>query len=210
MNNQWNQVIYKCWAPFYDLFFNKGMFYRARKRVFQEILWKKGQKVLFVGIGTGADLEFIPYPDLEITAIDYSEEMLQKAEEKYGNSSIHFQQMDAQMLDFESGAFDMIVASLVLSVVPDPVKVMKEMVRVTKEEGEILIFDKFSSKNKRLSFGMKLIRPVIKILGTDIGLSFDKVYQHVHHHCRIQQDIDVMMKGMYRKITLQKIGCEET
>ncbi|WP_078410913.1 class I SAM-dependent methyltransferase [Priestia abyssalis] len=205
MNNQWNQAIYGCWAPFYDFFFNKGIFYRARKRVFQEVQWKKGQKVLFVGIGTGADLGFIPYADLEVTAIDYSEEMLQKAEEKYVNSSIHFRQMNAQMLDFESGSFDVIVASLVLSVVPDPVKVMKEMVRVAKDEGEILIFDKFAPANERLSFGKKLIRPVIKMLGTDIGLSFDRVYQNVNHHCRIQYNLDVMMKGMYRKIKLQKI-----
>lgn len=205
MNNQWNQAIYRCWAPFYDFFFNKGVFYRARKRVFQEVVWKKGQKVLFVGIGTGADLEFIPYADLEVTAIDYSEEMLRKAEEKYANRSIHFWQMDAQMLDFESESFDVIVASLVLSVVPDPAKVLKEMVRVAKADGEIIIFDKFAHANGRFSLGKKLIRPVIKVLGTDIGLSFERVYKNVNHHCRIQHDLDVMMKGMYRKITLQKI-----
>lgn len=181
------------------------MFYRARKRAFQGIFWKKGQRVLFVGVGTGADFEFIPHGDLEVTAIDYSEEMLQKAEEKYENSSIHFLQMDAQMLDFESESFDFVVASLVLSVVPDPAKVMKEMVRVTKAEGEILIFDKFTPKNEQLSIRKKLIRPFIKMLGTDIGLSFERVYKNVDNRCRIQQDIGVMMKGMYRKITLQKI-----
>ncbi|MDQ0242658.1 phosphatidylethanolamine/phosphatidyl-N-methylethanolamine N-methyltransferase [Bacillus fengqiuensis] len=205
MNNQWNRVIYKCWAPFYDFLFNKGMFYQARKRVFQGTFWKKGQRVLFVGVGTGADLEFIPHADLKVTAIDYSEEMLQKAEEKYENSSIHFLQMDAQMLDFESESFDFVVASLVLSVVPDPVKAMKEMVRVTKAEGKILIFDKFTPENEKLSMGKKLIRPVIQLLGTDIGLSFDRVYKNVDKYCRIQQDIGVMMKGMYRKIIVQKI-----
>ncbi len=76
---------------------------------------------------------------------------------------------------------------------------------MAKDEGEIFIFDKFVSENERFSLGKKLIRPVIKVLGTDIGLSFDRVYKNVNHHCRIQYDLDVMMKGMYRKITLQKI-----
>lgn len=82
---------------------------------------------------------------------------------------------------------------------------MKEMVRVTKAEGKILIFDKFTPENEKFSMGKKLIRPVIQLLGTDIGLSFDRVYKNVDKYCRIQQDIGVMMKGMYRKIIVQKI-----
>jgi phosphatidylethanolamine/phosphatidyl-N-methylethanolamine N-methyltransferase len=55
-----------------------------------------------------------------------------------------------------------------------------------------------------LSFGKKVIRPIIKLLGTDIGISFEKVYKIVKHECYLVEDIDVMMKGMYRKIILKK------
>lgn len=204
MNNLWNRLIYKCWAPFYDLFFNSGMFYRARKQVFQDILFEPEQRVLFVGVGTGIDLAFIPHEDLHITAIDYSEEMIQKAKAKYPNASIQFLQMDAQELEFEQNSFDLVVASLILSVVPDPNKTLEEIIRVTKHEGGILIFDKFKPENKSLSIGKKLIRPLVKILGTDIGLSFESVYKSVKNQCQIHEDLDVMMNGMYRKILIRK------
>jgi phosphatidylethanolamine/phosphatidyl-N-methylethanolamine N-methyltransferase len=206
MNNRWNQFIYRCWAPFYDVFLNHGTFYKARKQVFQDILFKPKQRVLFVGIGTGADLTFIPCDDLQVKAIDYSEEMLQKAQDKYKNSSIEFLQMDAQELGFESNSFDIVVASLLLSVVPNPNKSLKEMIRVTKDKGTILIFDKFEPTNNQLSFGKKMLRPLIKLLGTDIGLSFESVYKNVESQCEIQEDVDVMMKGLYRKIILRKKG----
>lgn len=56
MNNQWNKKIYKLWSPVYDLFFNKGPFLQARKKIFQDMTFTKNQKILFVGVGTGADL----------------------------------------------------------------------------------------------------------------------------------------------------------
>lgn len=206
MNNQWNQFIYRCWSPFYDVFFNNGIFHKARRQVFHDILFKPKQRVLFVGIGTGVDLAFIPYDELQVEAIDYSDKMLQKARDKYRNSSIKFLQMDAQILDFESNSFDIVVASLLLSVVPNPNKSLKEMIRVTKDKGTILIFDKFEPTNKRLSFGKRMFRPLIKLLGTDIGLSFESVYENVENPCEIQEDVDVMMKGLYRKIILRKKG----
>lgn len=206
MNNKWNQFIYKCWAPFYDVFFNNGIFYQARKHVFKGITLYPRQRILFVGIGTGVDLSFIPYKNLDVTAIDYSKEMLQKAKEKHNGTSIQFLHMDAQQLEFEAGTFDMVIGNLLLSVVPDPNKTLKEMVRVTNNNGTILIFDKFEPTNKQLSLGKKMLRPFIKILGTDIGLSFESVYKNVENQCKINEDIDVMIKGLYRKILLQKVG----
>lgn len=72
MKQNWNQVIYQLWAPIYDRFFNTGHFSSARKEIFQQIPFEDGQKVLFVGVGTGVDIEHINYKKLKITAIDYS------------------------------------------------------------------------------------------------------------------------------------------
>ncbi|WP_078548705.1 hypothetical protein [Litchfieldia alkalitelluris] len=52
MNNTWNKLIYKLWAPIYDYIFNRGPFLKARKQVFEDISFKSGDRVLFVGIGT--------------------------------------------------------------------------------------------------------------------------------------------------------------
>jgi phosphatidylethanolamine/phosphatidyl-N-methylethanolamine N-methyltransferase len=206
MNNKWNRIIYKCWAPFYDLFFNRGVFYSARKQIFHEFPFGDGENVLFVGVGTGADLAFCPLEKINVIAIDYSKEMLEKAKNKYQNENIKFIQMDAQSLTFPNNSFDVVVASLVISVVPSPEKVMSEIVRVTKKGGRIIIFDKFAPKHRELSFGKKVIRPIIKLLGTDIGISFEKVYKNVKHECYLVEDKDVMIKGMYRKIILKKLG----
>ncbi|MFD6442875.1 class I SAM-dependent methyltransferase, partial [Peribacillus sp. NPDC060186] len=108
MNNSWNKVIYKIWSPIYDKIFNSYLFLNARRKVFEEISFNSRDKVLFVGVGTGADIELIKHFDLEITAIDLSKDMLKKAREKYRNTSITFLEMDAQNMEFNNESFDYI------------------------------------------------------------------------------------------------------
>ena len=200
MNNTWNQIIYKIWSPFYDQFFNKGMFLKARKEVFKDIDFKQGQKILFVGCGTGIDIEYIPLHNLDITAIDFSNDMLDKAKHRFHDTNITFLQMDAQNLTFPNETFDIVIASLLLSVVPDPNKCMEEIIRVAKAQGKIVIFDKFAPENQELSLIKKIVRPLISILGTDIGLRFGKLVKPFAKELSIQLDSPIMLNGMYRKI----------
>lgn len=204
MDNRWNEIIYKIWSPMYDKFFNSGRFLEARKQIFQGDTFIKNQKVLFVGVGTGADLELINHRELNITAIDYSNEMLERAKVKFKDSSIQFLKMDAQNMSFNDNQFDVVVGSLVLSVVPNADKCTKEMIRVLKPNGKIIIFDKFSPKGKKLSPLKKVIRPIIKLLGTDIGVSFERLYENNQETIFVQEDIPIMFNGMYRKIVVNK------
>ncbi|WP_374723475.1 class I SAM-dependent methyltransferase [Calidifontibacillus erzurumensis] len=204
MNNTWNKVIYKIWSPIYDKIFNSGIFLKARKKIFQEIPFQSGQNVLFVGVGTGADLELINTSEINITAIDLSPAMLNQVRKKFSHSSIQFLQMDAQNMEFNNDTFDYVVASLILSVLPDADKCLKEMTRVLKAGGKIIIFDKFVPKNQQLSLSKKLLRPIIKVLGTDIGLNFEDLYRRNNTYLTIIEDENVMMNGMYRKIILSK------
>jgi phosphatidylethanolamine/phosphatidyl-N-methylethanolamine N-methyltransferase len=204
MNNRWNERIYKLWSPIYDHFFNTGPFLRARKQVFQDVNFDKNLRILFVGVGTGADLELLNYRELNITAIDYSDEMLDKAREKFKASPIEFIKMDAQNLDLSDQQFDLVVASLVLSVVPDPNQCLKEMIRVLKKGGEMIIFDKFTPKGKDLTPLKKVIRPIIRLLGTDIGLNFESLYENHKGTIFVKEDIPLIFDGMYRKILVTK------
>lgn len=204
MNNQWNRLVYKGWAPVYDHFFNKGPFAKARKNVFQSLSFQKGQKVLLVGVGTGADLDYIPVEDLDITAIDYSPEMLERARQRFSHTAITYKVMDAQQLELASDSFDYVIASLIVSVVPDSEKAFAEMQRVVKPGGQIVIFDKFAKRGERLSLGKKLIRPVVGLLGTDIGVSFEKLYEGKNDRLELLEDKDVIFRGMYRRILLKK------
>ncbi|QOV12320.1 class I SAM-dependent methyltransferase [Viridibacillus arvi] len=206
MNNSWNKFIYKIGSPIYDKFFNSGNFLNARKQIFQSIPFDSKQKILFVGVGTGADLELISYSDLDITAIDYSPDMLGKAKTKFKGSRMKFLEMDAQNMIFEDETFDYVVASLILSVVPDANKCFQEISRVLKHEGKVIIFDKFAPKNKKLSLPKLLLRPIISALGTDIGRSFEELIQKNNKHLKIEEDTPIMMNGMYRKIIIAKIN----
>jgi ubiquinone/menaquinone biosynthesis C-methylase UbiE len=204
LNNSWNKVIYKFWSPVYDKIFNSHLFLDARKRMFEELDFHDHAKVLFVGVGTGADLELIKNLDLEITAIDLSADMLKKAMEKFDDASINFLEMDAQHMEFANESFDYIVGSLVLSVVPDANECLREMIRVVKCEGKIILFDKFISKDERLSLPKKLLRPIIRFLGTDIGLRFEDLFSGHGDIMEIEEDRPIMLNGMYRKIIISK------
>lgn len=204
MKNTWNKIIYKLWSPIYDTFFNTGYFLAARKKVLQGVHFERNQKILFVGIGTGADLELINLDGLEITAIDYSPDMLNQARKKFKNSSIHFLEMDAQEMDFESNHFDWVTGSLILSVVPNAEICFQEMARVMKPGGKVLLFDKFLPREKKLLFFQKIIRPVIKLLGTDVGIKFEEVLENNKDGLFVIKDVPVMFNGIYRKIILSK------
>jgi phosphatidylethanolamine/phosphatidyl-N-methylethanolamine N-methyltransferase len=205
MNNRWNKLIYKMWAPFYDAIFNSPLFFNARKKVFENIPLQPGSHVLFVGVGTGVDLPFIRQKDIKITAIDISLDMLAQAKKKYsGDNPIEFLEMDAQQLVFPDETFDTVIANLIISVVPNAPLCMNEMIRVTKKQGHILIFDKFVPKDKSLSSGKKMIRPLISLMGTDIGRSFEDIVRLFEHQFYFQEDTPVLFDGMYRKILLQK------
>ncbi|MGG4095442.1 class I SAM-dependent methyltransferase [Paenibacillus lautus] len=206
MNNNWNKIIYKIWSPIYDKIFNSSIFLQARKQIFQETPFNNTQKILFVGVGTGADLELLNHYDLDITAIDFSPDMLRKARAKFKNSRIKFLEMDAQNMAFNDMSFDYVVGSLILSVVPDADKCFQEMGRVLKQEGRIVIFDKFTPSNNKLSLSKRLFRPLIKVLGTDIGLNFEALYLRNNKNLIIEEDKPVMLNGMYRKIVVRKIS----
>ena len=70
MNNSWNALIYKAWSPVYDKVFDSGPFLTARKTLFDnngQQYWQAGQDILFVGVGTGADLAHIDHETVNIT-----------------------------------------------------------------------------------------------------------------------------------------------
>lgn len=203
LNNTWNKFIYKLGSPFYDKFFNRGIFLKARKQVFHSIPFHRQQKILFVGVGTGADLELVNHSALDIIAIDFSADMLQRAKAKFKDSTIEFLQMDAQHLIFEDESLDYVIASLILSVVPDADKCLQEMTRVLKQEGEIIVFDKFVLKHQKLSIFKKLIRPIIKVLGTDIGRNLEGIVEKIPF-VTVEENTPIMLNGMYRKIILRK------
>lgn len=115
-----------------------------RERLIKNI---EGTKILEVGVGTGKNL--LLYPNkLQITGIDFSENMLAKSKAKIeGKENIRLIEMDAQKMSFADNTFDTIVTSCVFCSVPDPVEGLKEMRRVCKSDGKIIMLEHMRSQH---------------------------------------------------------------
>ena len=139
------KTAYRRWAPVYDHTFGKFAS-EGRKHAVELINQRKG-RVLEVGVGTGLSLPAYGR-HLEIVGIDLSPEMLEKARERVATEGLDhvtgLHEMDASALGFPDEAFDTTVAMYVMTVVPEPEKVMRELDRVTKVGGEVLLVNHFS------------------------------------------------------------------
>lgn len=111
-------------------------------RLRRQIIPKASGDVLEVAVGTGKNLRFYP-PDARITAIDYSPAMLDQARKKAARlgRAVDFQVMDAEQLAFPDEQFNTVVTTLSGCTFPHPEKVYREMARVCKQNGRILLIE---------------------------------------------------------------------
>jgi len=138
--NEGLRLAYTLWSVFYDavVWFLRG--YRRRSLALLDL--QRGDSILIVGCGTGADFEFLP-SDVEVTAVDLTPAMLRRAAAKVGNRRIRLLEMDAMDLRFPDDSFAKTVLHLIVAVVPDPVRALQEAERVTKPKGLLVVLDKF-------------------------------------------------------------------
>lgn len=160
------QSSYARWAPIYDRTF--GAVTNAGRRRVVNYINRRGGSVLEVGVGTGLSLPHYG-ADLRVTGIDFSTEMLAKAETRVAEMGLAnvagLRQMDARDLDFPDASFDTVAAMHVLSVVPEPQKVMAEIARVLKPGGEVVISNHFKSTQGVLASLEKISAPFANVLG---------------------------------------------
>jgi len=138
---------YRRWAPVYDYTF--GLIARAGRRHAVQVINQCQGSVLEVGVGTGLSLpEYKEH--LEVVGIDLSPEMLEKARERVATEGLEhvtgLHEMDAGDLKFPDAAFDTVVAMYVMTVVPEPEAVMRELARVTKPGGQVMLVNHFSQR----------------------------------------------------------------
>jgi ubiquinone/menaquinone biosynthesis C-methylase UbiE len=119
-------------------------------------------KVLEVGVGTGKNIEYYP-EGLNITAIDFSSKMLKRAKNKAEdlNKKVDLLNMDIQKMDFHDSTFDMVYATCVFCSVTDPIAGLKELRRVCKPNGKIIMIEHVRSEKKILGTIMDLLNPVV-------------------------------------------------
>jgi phosphatidylethanolamine/phosphatidyl-N-methylethanolamine N-methyltransferase len=138
---------YRRWAPVYDSTF--GLVATEGRRHAVQIINRTRGRVLEVGVGTGLSLPGYAR-HLEIVGIDLSPEMLMKARERVAaerlDNVVGLHEMDASDLAFPDASFDTVVAMYVMTVVPDPERVMRELARVCRPGGEVILVNHFSQE----------------------------------------------------------------
>lgn len=157
---------------------------RLRKRAVE---LAKGE-VLEVGVGTGSNLSYYP-PGCRVTGIDFSPGMLAKARKKVERAKVPVTllEMDAEHMDFPDHTFDTVIATCVFCSVPDPVQGLREVRRVCKQGGQIILLEHVRSENPFLGAVMDILNPVsLYLIGSNInrrtvqnvieaGIQIDKV-----------------------------------
>ncbi|MDA1343353.1 MAG: methyltransferase domain-containing protein [Proteobacteria bacterium] len=158
-------------APFFDLLEApmEGLFFKP----WRARLWANatGHHILEVGVGTGKNFAYYP-KDARITAIDFSPKMLKFAEQakNKNNIQVDLALMDVQSLLYADNSFDTVVAAFVFCSVPLPIRGLKELYRVCKPGGQVLLLEHVVSSKPLFARAMNTLNPiVVKLVGANIN-----------------------------------------
>jgi phosphatidylethanolamine/phosphatidyl-N-methylethanolamine N-methyltransferase len=166
VENHFVERVYAKLASVYDLIFGPTL-HPGRVVAIERMGIQPGDRILEVGIGTGINTSLYPH-HCHITGIDLSASMLEKARERVaraGLRNVRLLEMDAARLTFSDDTFDIVYAPYLISVVPDPVQVAREMRRVCRRGGKIVILNHFRSANPVLSRLERSISPLTVHIG---------------------------------------------
>jgi phosphatidylethanolamine/phosphatidyl-N-methylethanolamine N-methyltransferase len=158
--------VYEKQASWYDLWFGPTL-HHGRLVAIERMGIAPGDRLLEVGVGTGINARLYPR-NCQVPGIDLSSQMLEKARarvQRQGLRNIRLFEMDAAHLTFADDSFDIVYAPYVISVVPDPVKVVREMRRVCRPGGKIIVVNHFRSPNPILSCLERAMSPFTVHLG---------------------------------------------
>jgi phosphatidylethanolamine/phosphatidyl-N-methylethanolamine N-methyltransferase len=158
--------LYYEFSHLYEPIFRR-FFYPRIAMVIRTLAIPPGARVLELGVGTGLSLDAYP-PHCQVTGIDLAPDMLERAQDKVNRNGwrhVTLEQGDALDLRFADDTFDYVMAFHVVSVVPDPRRMMAEAQRVCRPGGLLTIINHFRSPNRALARLARTIDPITRRLG---------------------------------------------
>ena len=187
MSVEYMERVYNRYSGVYDFLF--GRVFQSGREMGPELLdLFPGAQLLEVGVGTGLSLPVLPR-NIDITAIDLSQKMLEQAEKRsksLGLKRVQFRKMDATNLDSPDASFDRVFAAYFISTVPDPVRVVNEMKRVCKPGGYLVFLNHFQSEHPFFGLIEKLYSPLCYRVGFKTDLNLKKLA----NECGLKIEID--------------------
>lgn len=166
---------YRRYARGYDLYFG-ALLQPGRRAVVEGMGCRAGDRILEVGVGTGLSLPLYPRT-VQVTGVDISPEMLARAAaraDREGLAHVTLRCLDGERMDFPDDSFDKAVAMYVVSVAPDPVRLLNEMRRVCRPHGDIYIVNHFHHTNSIMGELERLTAPLARLLGFHPDFSLEK------------------------------------
>ena len=139
-----------------------------RKRLRDRIA---GPAALEVGVGTGKNFPYYP-SGVQVVGIDLSPHMLMRARRKASklDLNVDLREMDVQSLDFPDHCFDTVFATFVFCSVPDPVAGLRELRRICKPSGRLLLIEHMRPENIVLGLIFDVLNPmVVRMMGANIN-----------------------------------------
>jgi phosphatidylethanolamine/phosphatidyl-N-methylethanolamine N-methyltransferase len=194
---------YARWALLYDYTF--GAVTQIGRRHAVQLINQRGGAALEVGVGTGLALPFYK-GDMTVTGIDASQEMLAKAQTKVqerGLSHVRsLRSMDARQLDFPDSSFDSVAAMHLLSVVPEPERVVAEMARVCRPGGQVVIVNHFARDQGFLALVERLMARFPSVFGWHSDFERARVMGDPRLHLASEQMLPPL--GMMTMLVLRR------
>ena len=194
---------YSLLAPFYDLVVAKAT-HPLRTNSIRQLneLTSPGDIVLIAGIGTGLDIPLLE-PGRDYFGVDITRAMLLKAKKHIRESSVNLQVGDVMKLPYKDNTFDAVVMHLIVAVVGNPTRALLEAQRVLKENGHLIVLDKFL-KPGQLALVRRFINPIIRNIATQTNVTFEEHLNHCNQ-LKVIKDEPVLAGGWFRRIHLKKI-----
>jgi phosphatidylethanolamine/phosphatidyl-N-methylethanolamine N-methyltransferase len=194
---------YRFYAPLYDRLFG-AVLEPGRRALSETVHSLRPQSILEVGVGTGLILPQYP-PTSAIVGIDISDEMLDIARHRAKNLPDHdikLVAMDAETMDFPDGSFDCVALPYVLSVTPNPERLVAEIRRVCRKNGTILILNHFSG-SRFWWFLERAVRSVANRIG--FRSDFGYVEQVLKYGWEIQSVKQVNLLGLSKLVVIRNV-----
>ncbi|MEO8677260.1 MAG: methyltransferase domain-containing protein [Casimicrobiaceae bacterium] len=192
---------YRRYAPVYDRIFG-GILEPGRRALADAVSELQPARLLEVGVGTG--LMLARYPEATaVVGVDLSMEMLAKASARVpalADRDIRLEVMDAEALTFPDGSFDCVTVPYVLSVTPDPQRLVTEVRRVCRVGGTILILNHFSG-----SRFWWLLERVVKPVPGEVGFrsDFELAAEIARYDWKIEWMKSVNLFGLSKLVSIR-------
>jgi ubiquinone/menaquinone biosynthesis C-methylase UbiE len=115
----------------------------------------------------------------------------------------HLVVMDGHRLAVPDGSFDGVVLHLILAVIPDPVRCLREVGRVLRPGGRVVVFDKFV-RARRPPLALRALNVVVRVLFTDMTRRFEDILERSGADLVVVRDEPAFAGGLYRLLLLRR------